>query len=143
MGQIQITVSLIMIGLFSVAIIAFAINFAADNNAAVDISDDPEFSSFYTQERGNLSGFSSSSESQYQSIIETTIEPGSQTAQSTGAFAITPLNALFVVKNIMEIGYIKIFGDGDGFGIFLTAFVGVIAFMIGLFLYKTLKGLPD
>lgn len=143
MGQIKLTAALLMIGLFSIAVLTFAINFAGDNSAAVDISDDPEMNSLYSQSKSNVSGFNKDAEDTYESIIDTTVEPGSQTAPSTGPFAVTPLNAIGIVQNIMETGYKKIFGTGSGFGIFLTALIGMLVFMIGLYLYKTLRGLPD
>ena len=143
MGQIQLTMALIMIGLFTVAIIAFAVNFAIDNDAAVKITDDAEMSSLYSSTSGDVGDFGTDSESQYQSIIETTLEAGADSPQSVGAFSVTPLNAIGVVKNILQVGYKKIFGTGSGFGIFLTSLIAVITFMIGLFLYKTLKGMPD
>jgi len=143
MGQIQLTTSLVLIGLFSIAVIAFAIGFANDNNTTISIADDTEISGLNSLTTGNLSGFDDNSESQYQSIIETTIAPGSGTAPSVGPFAITPLNAIGVVKNILQVGYTKIFGTGSGFGIFLTTFMAMIIFMVGLYVYKTLRGLPD
>lgn len=142
-GQIQLTIALIMITLFSIAIISYAVNFANDNNSVVDIRDDPEMSSLSTNAEGNLTGFNTASESQYQSIIETTIAPGSDSAQSVGPFAVTPSNAVGTTSNIIKVGYLKIFGTGEGFGIFLTALISIIVFMIGLYLYKTLRGLPD
>ena len=143
MGQIQLIVSLIMIGLFTFAIVGFAMYFAVDNDASISVADDPEMSSLYTSTEQDVNDFSSDSESQYQSIIETTLEPGSDAPQSVGPFAVTPINAIGVVKNILQTGYIKIFGTGSGFGIFLTSLIAVITFMLGLFLYKTLRGLPD
>ncbi len=62
MGQIQLTTSLILIGLFTVAIIGFTVNFALDNNSPVDISNDPELSSLNSQTKGNLSQFGRSEE---------------------------------------------------------------------------------
>lgn len=143
MGQIQLTISLVLIALFSIAVMGFAINFASDNNSPIDIADDPELSSLNTNAQGNVSGFRSNAESQYQSILETTIAPGSQTAQSAGPFAVTPANAFGATKNIIEVGYSKIFGSGSGFEVFFFAFISVILFMLGLFLYKTLRGFPD
>jgi len=143
MGQIQLIVSLIMIGLFTFAIVGFAMYFAVDNDASISVADDPEMSSLYTSTEQDVNDFSSDSESQYQSIIETTLEPGSDAPQSVGPFAVTPINAIGVVKNILQTGYIKIFGTGSGFGIFLTSLMAIITFMLGLFLYKTLRGLPD
>ena len=143
MGQIQLTVSLVMIALFAIAIIGFGISFAADNNAPISVSQDSSVSNLYTNSNGNLSGFSTNSESQYQSIIETTIAPGSQTAQSTGPFAITPKSVLGTPINMLQLIYEKIFGTGSGFGIFFTAIIAILTFMFGLFLYKTLRGFPD
>ena len=142
-GQIQLTVALVLIALFSVAIISFAINFAEDNNAAISISDDPEIMLLQSHSEGNASAFGGDSESQYQSIIETTIAPGSDSAQSVGPFAVTPANALGTTQNIIKVGYVKIFGTANGYGVFLTSFIAIIVFMIGLYLYKTLRGFPD
>ena len=143
MGQIKLTTSLILIGLFTVAVLGFTINFATDNNSPIDISDDPEMSGLYTKTTGNMSQFEDGAEDTYQSIVGTTISPDAGTAQSAAPFAITPLNIVFVVKNVMKTGYIKIFGTGAGFAIFLNTFLAVIVFMLGLFLYKTLRGSPD
>jgi len=141
-SQITLTISLIMIALFSVAIIGFSIGFATDNDSAINIADDSEISSFNTNTRANLSTFKSGGESTYSSILETTIEPGSDVAQSTGSFAITPKNLLGVVTNIIYLPYKKIFGSGSGFGIFFTVFIGFLVFVIGLLIYKTLRGNP-
>lgn len=143
MGQIQLTVSLVMIGLFTVAILGFAINFAEDNNAAVSISDDPELTNLYTQTGSNLSGFNDNSQDTYQSIVDTNLQAGSEVAQNVGSFSITPANVLGVVKNILEVSYKKIFGSSSGFGIFFSALAGMLVFMVALFLYKTLRGNPD
>ena len=142
-GQIQLTVALVLIGLFTIAIISFASNFATDNNAAIDVNDDQEISSLKTNAQGNISAFNTQSGDQYQSIIETTIAPGSDYAQSVGSFAVTPASSLETSKNIIKVGYSKIFGSGNGFGVFLTALISVLVFIIGLYLYKTLRGLPD
>lgn len=144
MGQIKFTISLVLIGLFTVAIIGFALNFASDNNSPVSLANDPELSSLYTSSSKNLSGFSEGAEGTYSSIVDTTIETGGQTTVSGGQFAITPYNILGIAKNIIKVGYIKIFGTGSGFGIFLTTFFAVLVFMIGLYIWKTWAGrMPD
>jgi len=143
MGQIQLITSLILIGLFTVAILSFAVNFATDNDAVISLSDDAEISSLISDTETNLEQFEEDSEDTYTSIVETTIESGSGVAPSTGSFAITPLNSLSIAKNIMKVGYVKIFGTGTGFGVFLTSLISLLVFMIGLYLYKTLRGFPD
>ena len=141
-SQITLTISLIMIALFSIAIISFSISFANDNSSAVSIVDDPELSALDTDISSGMSDFKDDSEGTYSSIIDTTIEPGSDVAQSTGPFAVSVSDTVGIGKNIIYIPYQKIFGGGDGFGIFVTVFGAMILFLFGLFLYKTLRGNP-
>ena len=143
MGAVQWVVALVCIGLFTASILGFAINFAKDNDAAVDISDDVELSGLYSDTDANLQTFSTESNATSSSILNTTIEPGSQTAQSSGPFTIAFPNLLGVVSNILEVGYYKIFGTGDGFGIFLTALIGLLAIITALYIWKALLGGPD
>lgn len=140
MGQIQLTISLVLIGLFTVAVIGFAINFATDNNTPIDISDDPEISTLYTNTATSVSDFREDSEATYTSIINSTIASGDETTISGGQFKITPVNVMGVVNNIIRTGYVKIFGTGSGFGIFMTTFFAVLLFVIGLFIWKTWAG---
>ena len=70
MGQIQTTISLVLIALFGVAIVGFAINFASDNNAPVSILDDSEMSGIYDDGEDSLKDFREDSEDTYESIIE-------------------------------------------------------------------------
>jgi|TARA_Y100000034_G_scaffold90701_1_gene109301 hypothetical protein len=128
-----------MIGLFTIAIIGFATNFAIDNNSEVSVLDDPEFSTLNNSVSTNVGSFRGASESTYQSIIESSIEQA-DTTPSGGQFAITPTSSVAVTKNILEVGYIKIFGNGEGFGIFITTFLGLITFIFGLLIWKTWAG---
>jgi len=141
-GQIGWTISLVMIGLFAIAIIGFAINFASDNNSPVDIADDTEISNLYTETGSNLSDFNSASQDTYGSIINSTISQtaSSGTTATSGQFAITPVSSIGVTRNILKIGYIKIFGNDSGFGIFISTFIGLIVFITALLIWKTWAG---
>jgi len=143
MGQLQLVTSLVLIGLFSIAVISFGIAFAVDNSSPISIADDVELAAMNTQVKGNVSSFQDDSQNTYSSILNTTISPGSDVPQSAAPFAITPLNAIGVVTSILYVAYEKIFGTGTGFGIFLTTFIGLIGFIAIMFVYKTLRGLPD
>lgn len=141
-SQITLTMSLVFIALFSLAIFGFAIGFANDNDAVMSISDDPEVSSFYSDTGGDLSDLKDDSEGTYESIIDTTVEPGSDVAQSAGPFAVSVPGAVDIGKNVIFLPYQKIFGSGAGFGIFFTIFGAIIVILFGLYLYKTLRGNP-
>jgi hypothetical protein len=139
MGQISLTTSLILIGLFTIAVIGFALNFASDNSAAISIANDPELTLLNTRVTGNTTNFTSTSNDTYYSILGSEIK-GTDTTSTGTQFALTPINAVATVKNILEVGYIKIFGSGSGFSLFLTTFIGLLTFMIGLYIWKTWKG---
>jgi len=141
-SYIALTASLIMIALFSIAIIAFSISFANDNSAVISIVDDPELSELSTDTSSGISTFKDEAEGTYSSILETTVEPGSDVIQSAGPFAITVGNIVGITKNIVYLPYKKIFGSGSGFGIFFTTFIAILTLVVGLLIYKTLRGNP-
>lgn len=141
-SQISLTVSIIMIVLFSIAIISFSIGFASDNNAAMSIADDTDISTLSSSSSSGLSTFKDESEDTYRSISETTVEPGSDVIRSSGSFTVTWSNAFQVFTNILNVGYKKIFGSGGGFGVFLTALLGIIGFIFALYIIKTWRGNP-
>lgn len=144
MGQIQWTVSLIMIGLFAIAIISFAIGFANDNNSAIDISSDSQIMALSSNLTNGVSLFQSQSENTYASIINSTIAPGSTTTTGSGQYAITSTSSIGVTKNILLIGYTKIFGSNNGFSIFITTFLGILVVITILYVVKTWRaGIPD
>ena len=143
MGLQQYSVAIVSIALFTIAIIGFAINFAEDNDAPIDISGEEDIISLSTKTEGNVSSFSGGSESTYQSIVESSIDEG-ETTPSGGQFAITPFSLIKVITNILQVGYIRIFGTGSGFGIFLTTLISIIGFTFGLLIWKAWAGrMPD
>jgi hypothetical protein len=142
MGQIQFTVSLVLAGLFIIAILGFCVQFAVDNNSPINIAEDTEIYNSGMGIYSNVSGFNTGSESTYNSTISSSINPNSAsgTTATAGQFAITPFNIVGIISNILYVGYSKIFGSGSGFGIFITTFIGIIVFMISLFIWKTWAG---
>ena len=143
MGMIRTTGALMMIGVFTIAILGFVIQFASDNSAAVDISNDADIYNLYSKTNSNVSAFRDDASNTYTSLIKSTVEEGGSTAPSTGPFALTPLNAIGTVKNIMTVGYHKIFGSGGSFGIFLTTITAFLGFILAFYAYKALRGIPD
>jgi len=145
-GQIGWTISLVTIALFAIAIIGFSITFANDNSSPINIQSDSEISNLYSSTAGNLSSFNTGSQDTYGSIINSSISPSSASGTTTtsGQFAITPVSAISTTRNILKVGYSKIFGDDSGFGIFITTFLGLIVFITGLLIWKTWAGrTPD
>jgi len=135
----QLATSFLLIILFTVAIIGFAVNFASDNDAEVDISDDEMITELNTDLETDLSNLGEDSESTYKSIIESSVEEG-ETTPSGGQFALNPQDYLSATQNIVKVGYVKIFGGGGGFAVFLTAFVSFLGLLLILAVWKAWIG---
>lgn len=140
MGQLKYIISIMFIGLFTLAILGFAINFAEDNDATISIADDEELSSLQTDMESQISSSSTSTESTYSSLLESSVGEGGETLESGGTISLTITNAIPVFTNILNVGYIKIFGDEGNFGVFLTAFITMILFVGAMYFIKTWLG---
>ena len=138
----NLTVALIMIGVFTIAIIGFAIGFANDNNAAVSVADDADLMDVNTNVKANLDQYQSDTEDTYSSIVDTTVEPGSDVLRSPGSFTITWANAFSTAKNMITLGFRTIFGSGSNFNFFLFSFFSTILFLAALYVIKTWRGNP-
>jgi len=141
-STITMITSITMIILFSVAIIGFSIGFAEDNDADVRIDQDSNISSMKIVTRGGLKTFKNETSETYASIINTTIESGSDVIKSPRIFTITWGNLFGTFGNIMHIMYKNIFGGGQSFGIFISTFLAILGIIFTLYLIKTWRGNP-
>lgn len=139
-GLQQWLIGLTVAGLFSIAMITYAINFAADNNSEVDISDDSQISNLVSQQNENLSSFAEKTGSTYESIANSTVTAGSQTTTAPGSFTISPPTAVGLVKNIFLASYVKIFGSDSGFGVFLTTLFAILSMITIFMIWKAWVG---
>lgn len=135
-------VSITFIILFSIAILGFAIGFANDNDASVRIDQDVNISSLDVVTRGGLDTFSGETEESYASIINTTLESGSDVIKTPSIFTVTWGNLFNTFTNILTLGYRTIFGGGATFGIFLTTFLSVLGILFTLYIIKAWRGNP-
>lgn len=142
-SQLSLTISLIFVALFMIAILGFGIGFANDNSATVSIADDPDINEVRTNTSNIINQLDNESEGTYESILETTIEPGSDVMPSAGPISGTRGGLIRTGKNAIILPLKKIFGgQGSQFGIFFTAFFVIIALMFALYLIKTWRGNP-
>ena len=142
-SQIQLTISITMIVLFSIAIIGFAIGFANDNSADISITNDPDVETIYNSQKGEMTQLKDDTEDTFQSILDTTVEPGSDVVPSAAPFAITLSGLTGSLKNIVSLPIKYIFGGwGSPFGIFFTTLFAIISLLFILYLIKTWKGNP-
>ena len=137
---------MLFVALFIVAIIGFSIGFARDNSSPVSIADDSELINTYGNVSGNIGGFQTSSSETLNSTLSTTISPTSASGTTTtaGQYSLILGDLYGVAKNTLRLGYSKIFGNDSGFGIFITTFLSVIAFIFTYYIIKAWIGrTPD
>ena len=143
MGTVQIVTSAVFLVMFSISIIAFGISFGQINDVNVSIADDESTSTYYTTAQGDIISLKNNQSSEYYSIINTTIEEGSDSPKTMGAFAITDRSVVKVVNNTVSIVNEKIFGNSPTFAYVFSGLLGLLIFVIGLYVYKTIRGIPD
>jgi hypothetical protein len=143
MGQIQFVGSLLLIALFSIAVVNFGIGFGNDNNAAVKLSDDVQLSGFVGNVESDIVTFKSDTNASQKALFDSTIASGDETTTTGGQFKGGISGILSSIKNIITLGYNKIFGSEQGtgaFGIVLTGFISFLVFIMGMYIWKTWAG---
>ena len=140
MGHLKFTSSMLMIALFTIAIVGFAVNFAIDNESAVMLGDDADFNSVYTNQRDNVTEFFEDANASSTALIFSTLEQGDETTSSGGQFKGSVGTSLNMATNVIRVGYKKIFGADNGFGIFLTALISILIYFAAAYAYKAWIG---
>ena len=141
MGQIRFITSLVMISLFAIAIVSYAVGFASDNDSTVTIAGD-ELASLNTdikaQQQQAFLEYNSSSDS----FMKSSIKSGDEVFESGGAFKSMGQNSTVKgVYNILNIAENKLLGGKDGgFGVFINSFIFLLGFIFIAYIYKTWVG---
>jgi len=139
----ELTISITMIILFSIAIIGFSIGFANDTNADISVNDDPSVVSVYNTQKDSGSSLKDISEDTSKSILDTTVEPGSDVMPSAAPFALTISGLLGSFSNIISLPIKYIFGGkGSPFGVFFTILGSILLILFILYAIKAWKGNP-
>ena len=144
MGQIKLMSSIIFIGLFCVALLSFAVNFANDNNSNYSLSENSEMISISDNIRLNVTqtvkeDFNRSSEA----FSGSTLTGDDDETTGGGQFKVGIFSSTGMLTSAMTAAFSTIFGKDNGFGIFISAFLGFIVYIFGLYAIKSWRGNPD
>jgi len=135
--------TIVMIVLFTIAIIGFSLGFASDNNAAISIADDSSgLEDLDADLRASASSLEENSEETHSLMKDTTIEPGSDVIKSPSVFILTFPALIDSLENIFKVGFGTIFGFGGVFGIFFTVMMAMIGILLVWYVYKAIRGNP-
>ncbi len=141
MGQIKFITNIILIGLFVIAIITFAINFGYDNDTSVNLANDSDFINIRTNVKGNISTtFYSDVDTSSEAMYKSTISTQTEATEGGTSFKVGPATALTVVKDTTKAGFTKIFGSDSGFGLLLTTLGAILGYISIMYIYKAWAG---
>lgn len=143
MGTIKLIGSMLMMAVFVLAVVVFAIGFGNDNDSYVKLGDDEDFNSLSSAMQKSADDFRDDAKSSADTFFSTTQDQGDQSATSGGQFKIGITTAVSTVVSMLGIGFSKIFGSDTGFGIILTVFTSLLVMMASLYGWKAWKGNPD
>jgi len=140
MGQIKFLTSIILIALFTISLITFAINFAIDNDTDISLADDDDFVNIQSNLEANITTFYSDMNTSSDAMHKSTINTQTESTEGGTSFKVGPLTALNMARKSIIAGYTKIFGSGSGFSIFLTALISILGLISAMYIWKTWAG---
>jgi len=140
MGYIKLTVSLMLIALFSISIIVFATNFAADNDAGVNLGDDDDFPNINSNLQDDVDEFYQAANTSSSAFQESTVSSQTESSEGGTQFKVTPVTSLAMARRAITAGWKKIFGADSSFNILFTALLGLLGFILAAYAYKAWVG---
>jgi len=143
MGEIKFIVGLTFAALFTIAIIAYVLNFGADNQVAINLADDPDLSPTKTNTESDLTTFTTSINSSSGGFFKSDVESGDELLRGGAQFKTGPKEIIGTTKTAASLGFSKIFGSDNQFGIILTTFISLLIFIAILYVWKSWRGNPD
>lgn len=142
MGEIKFIGALLMTALFSIAIISYVITFGLDNDAIVNLIDEPliaNLNTTITSQVGNT-GWTESVNESSEGFFKSTIKSGDEVMEGGGQFKGTLMDLISSIKSILDLVRNKIFGGSTAFGIVITALSSFLIYVGIRYIYKTWVG---
>ena len=140
MGQIKFAVSIVLIALFTIAVVGYAINFGNENDSAVKLSDDSTMNTLTSNMKSHLDVGIEDLNSSSQGFFTSIISSGDETTETGSSFKLGFSNMAKSVKAVFETINQKLLGGNSYLGYFITALGGILAFIGLVYIWKTWKG---
>lgn len=130
----------VLIAIFSICIVTFAVTFAIDNDSDVTLSGDSSFRDLNSSLQSTINNnLSDDADSSYEILLKTSLDSGDQEiAGGGGQFKIGPWTAWSLTIKSLNSGFKTIFGPE--FNFILAAFVSLFIFLIGYYIIKAWLG---
>jgi hypothetical protein len=140
MGQKDYIITLALILIFSIGIINYALWFADDNNAAVDLASDAEFSEYVTESSADAQAYRVEVSGISEAFRKSSITEGSETSEKGSTFKQTSSSPFKAFQVITRVGFQKIFGSESAFDPIMAIIISTVVLIAALLTWKTWKG---
>jgi len=137
-GYIKLISGSVMAGIFVMAILLFAVNFANDNDSDISLGEDARWGNLNSTMTEQFSNLSDDAETSQEMLFRTTLESGDEHSSTGAQFKIGPLTAMSMTISSFGTAFNSIFGPG--FSFIAGAFVSLIMFIIGYYTIKAWLG---
>jgi hypothetical protein len=144
MGLIKYAMGTGMFLIFSIAIFSFVMNFADDNNSAINLANDPDYVNL--NNNNILSGDTLITDSNLsaEAFTTSTIDASTDATKAGGQFKVGVRGMYGITKNTLSSSFNKVFGgDSSGFGVIFSIIGALMLFVVGWYAYKAWKGDRD
>lgn len=129
----------VFIALFAICIVAFAINFAVDNDSSISLAEDSRYNSLSTNLQSDINQLRTDAEQSNLVLQKTSLASGDQEiAGSGGQFKVGPYTAVKMTLKSFTTSFDTLFGPE--FRFILTAFISLLTFLIGYYVIKAWLG---
>lgn len=140
MGQKDLVITLMLISIFSLALINYSIKFGIDNSAPINIANDSDLSDFSTTTGSELITYSVEINGTSRAFQESEVTDASDTTKTGTTFKEKENSPINAFKTIMQLGYQKIFGGGESFYPVFALVIATVVFIGIVYAWKTWKG---
>lgn len=139
MGQIKLMVNIALVTLFVIALTSYAINFATDNDADITISDS-NYPAMKNTLEDDVDVFYADANTSVEALTESTISTSIEASEGGTQFKTGPWTLVSQLRTSVKESYKVIFGADSNFNVVFTVFFSLLAFIMGLYIYKTWAG---
>lgn len=140
MGLNKFLISVLMIGLFSIAILTFALNFGSDNQAGVLLSDDDDYVTLNDQLKGNATQFRLDVNTSTDALVDSSLESGDEVTRTGGQFKVGMGTMMSMTYSVLKNSWKKIFGSDNNFEIILVSLISILGLIFINYIIKAWWG---
>jgi len=138
MGLIKFVAPVLLLVVFTIAIISYTTNYAVDNNAAISLMDEQSFVNLNASLQSEMVTFQDDVNDSSSASTRSTTEAGSDTLKSPSVFQNIGSSAR-ALNAVLTLIKVEVFGGNPAFFIVITTLTAFFVLVIVLYVWKAFK----